>query len=37
MPSAAETADTYFGAVGRQDLEAMAASWKSGTSPPPMA
>ena len=30
MPSAAETADTYFGAVGRQDLEAMAASWKPG-------
>lgn len=30
MPSAAETADTYFGAVSRQDLEAMAASWKSG-------
>ena len=30
MPSAAETADTYFGAVGRQDLDAMAASWKPG-------
>ena len=30
MPSAAETADTYFGAVGRQDLAAMAASWKPG-------
>lgn len=31
MPSAAETADTYFGAVSRRDLEAMAASWKPGS------
>ena len=30
MPSAAEVAETYFGAVARRDLEGMGACWKPG-------
>ena len=30
MPTTTETAETYFGAVGRQDLETMGATWGEG-------